>query len=330
MAVYNAEEYVAQSIESILNQTFKNIEFIIIDDGSNDNSSDIIKKYAKKDRRINLIQNASKLRLPASLNVGIKAARGKYIARQDADDMSKINRLEEQFAIMEENNDIALIGTTDKQFDIDGINFCEQSFAEGPGSPNYVDIIKSINNKGGYIFAHGSAMFRREIAIDIGCYNKHFVFGQDREFWLRFHQNGYRIALINIQLYKQRVHPSGNRLKSLYQKKYKILLRLAIQENREVGDEAIHIFNEYVADLNNKNNYYDPFYMSNYWFTLAKKVAVNRGNIKIFMLYLYRSQTHNNKFNIKIYKLMGCLYLYVRGKFRGASPNKNLKLVYLN
>lgn len=330
MAVYNTEEYVAESIESILNQTFENFEFIIIDDGSNDNSSDIIKKYAKKDRRINLIQNASNLRLPASLNVGIKAARGKYIARQDADDISMRTRLEEQFNIMEENNDIALIGTTDEQFDIDGIKFCEQSFAEGPGSPNYINIIKSINNKGGYIFAHGSAMFRREIAIDIGCYNKHFVFGQDRELWLRFHQNGYRIALINIQLYKQRVYPSGNRLKSLYQKKYKILLRLAIQENREVGDEAIHIFNEYVADLNNKNNYYDPFYMSNYWFTLAKKVAVNRGNIKIFMLYLYRSQTHNNKFEIKLYKLMGCLYLYVRGKFRGASRNKNLKLVYLN
>ena len=98
MSVYNGEIYLYEAIESILNQTFTNFEFIIIDDGSTDNSAEIIKSY--DDNRIVLIQQGNK-GLAAALNEGIKIAKGKFIARMDADDISLPTRLETQIQFME-------------------------------------------------------------------------------------------------------------------------------------------------------------------------------------------------------------------------------------
>ena len=102
MSVYNGEKYLAEAIKSILNQTYKNFEFIIVNDGSKDNSVEIIKNYMKKDNRIVLIDRENK-GLPYSLNEGISIAKGQYIARMDADDISLSNRFEKQIKYMEEN-----------------------------------------------------------------------------------------------------------------------------------------------------------------------------------------------------------------------------------
>ena len=85
MSVYNGEEYLPASIESILNQSFSDFEFIIIDDGSTDNTYDIIKKYQQIDSRIISIKNEKNIGLPASLNKGIIISKGEFIARQDVD-----------------------------------------------------------------------------------------------------------------------------------------------------------------------------------------------------------------------------------------------------
>ncbi|WP_191092378.1 glycosyltransferase family 2 protein [Francisella sp. SYW-2] len=110
MSVYNAEKYLFQSVESILNQSFKNFEFIIIDDGSTDNSLSIIKKFQKADNRIIVVSRENK-GLVYSLNEGISLARGKYIARMDADDVCLKSRLEKQVLFLEKNKDIIACGT---------------------------------------------------------------------------------------------------------------------------------------------------------------------------------------------------------------------------
>jgi glycosyltransferase involved in cell wall biosynthesis len=110
MSVYNSEKYLEEAIDSILTQTYENFEFIIINDGSKDNSLDIIQKYMKKDERIVLISQENK-GLPCSLNEGIQKAKGKYIVRMDADDISFPNRLEEQIKFMENNPEIGVSGT---------------------------------------------------------------------------------------------------------------------------------------------------------------------------------------------------------------------------
>ena len=118
MSVYNGERYLQESIKSILCQTFTNFEFIIIDDCSDDTSCKIIESY--NDKRIKLIRNRINLGLSASLNIGIRASRGKYIARFDSDDISCPERIETQYRFMEENSQIGILGTGYYKIDQNG------------------------------------------------------------------------------------------------------------------------------------------------------------------------------------------------------------------
>ncbi|MEH8221899.1 glycosyltransferase [Aeromonas veronii] len=109
LPVYNCERFIGQAIESILNQTYKNLELIVIDDGSNDDSLSIINSY-KYDVRLMVISRENK-GLVFSLNEGISLANGKYIARMDADDISIIDRIEKQVSFFKRNNDVAILGS---------------------------------------------------------------------------------------------------------------------------------------------------------------------------------------------------------------------------
>ncbi len=110
MPAYNVQDYVAQAIESMLCQTFRDFEFIIIDDGSIDNSWDIIQEYAKKDDRIVALKNEANYKICKTLNRGIDIARGKYLVRMDADDWSYPYRLEKQVKFMDKNPEIGVSG----------------------------------------------------------------------------------------------------------------------------------------------------------------------------------------------------------------------------
>lgn len=112
MPVYNEEKSLDKSIQSILNQTFKDFEFIIINDCSKDNSRKIIEKYKKKDKRIILINNNKNQNFPEVRNIGLRIAKGKYIANMDADDISHPKRIEIQFNYLERNPHIFLVGSS--------------------------------------------------------------------------------------------------------------------------------------------------------------------------------------------------------------------------
>lgn len=111
MPTYNRADVLSGAIESILNQSFKDFEFIIIDDGSTDNTAEIIQKYAEKDPRIVFLKNEKNSGIVYGLNRGLEKARGKYIARMDDDDISFFGRLERQVRAMEEHPEITLFGT---------------------------------------------------------------------------------------------------------------------------------------------------------------------------------------------------------------------------
>ncbi len=111
MTVYNEKRYLAEAIESILNQTFRQFEFLIISEyGADEETLKILNQYAQKDSRISIIQNERNLGLAASLNKGLKIAKGKYIARMDSDDISVPNRLKWQYKYMEEHPEIVVSG----------------------------------------------------------------------------------------------------------------------------------------------------------------------------------------------------------------------------
>ena len=110
MAVYNGELWLKESIRSVLKQTFSNFEFIIINDGSEDSSVEIIESFIKKDTRI-LLFNKSNTGLADSLNYGMMQAKGKWVARIDADDICESNRLQEQLDFVKLNKDYVLVGS---------------------------------------------------------------------------------------------------------------------------------------------------------------------------------------------------------------------------
>lgn len=109
LPVYNGERYLSASIQSVLGQTFRDFEFLIVDDGSTDGSRDII--HAFDDARIRLIRNGRRLKLSGALNRGLDAARGEYVARMDADDICRPRRLESQVAFLDRNPRLGMCGT---------------------------------------------------------------------------------------------------------------------------------------------------------------------------------------------------------------------------
>ena len=110
MPAYNAEKYIREAIESILNQTYTDFEFIIINDGSTDKTKEIIKSYS--DPRIVYMENEENSGIVVTLNKGLKCAQGEYIARMDSDDISLPDRFEKQIAYMDKHKDVGVLGTS--------------------------------------------------------------------------------------------------------------------------------------------------------------------------------------------------------------------------
>ncbi|HNZ52376.1 MAG TPA: glycosyltransferase family A protein [Candidatus Pacearchaeota archaeon] len=218
MTVYNGERFIAQSIESVLNQSFKNFEFIIVDDGSTDGTKDIILKYANKDKRIIYLyygKNKGYYNLHNVVNMGLERARGKYIARLDADDLCYPRRLEIQYKYLENNPSIFLIGSSADVIDQFGNKI--DTIIKKRYPPFILKYRMAISNP----FIHSSIMFRNK-GYKYISYNEHCFY-----FILTF----FKKKMKNIKgvLIKYRINPYGvmsaeadltsNKYKHLYLKK---------------------------------------------------------------------------------------------------------------
>jgi len=196
MSVYNGERFLSESIDSILNQTFKNYEFIIINDGSTDKSGEILHNYVDKDTRIILIKQSNK-GLTYSLNKGISLARGKYIARMDADDISLPIRLEEEYKALTTNPKAVLVACF---FEI--INKNGNIIRPGYVPKRHIKRLLLYKNR----LVHSSVMFLKEIFNKIGRYKLRYA--QDYDLWLRLAEQG-DIVVIDKILHRYRYNPSG-------------------------------------------------------------------------------------------------------------------------
>jgi glycosyltransferase involved in cell wall biosynthesis len=199
MAVYNAEKFLDKSIQSVLGQTLRDFELIIINDFSKDSSLRIIKKHQAKDKRIILINAQRNLGRAKARNRGLKIARGKYIAILDADDIALPERLERQYGFLEKNNDIFLVGSGALNIDENG---------------NTLKVHKAISNptkvaaklaKENCLY-HSSIMFRNDGAY---FYREKFPYSQDYDLYLRILSDGKKIANIREPLIKYRINPSA-------------------------------------------------------------------------------------------------------------------------
>lgn len=230
MSVYNGEKYLRQAIDSILNQTFKDFEFFIINDGSTDRTAEILQSY--HDHRIKIINNEKNIGLTKSLNKGLKIARGEYIARQDADDISLPQRLEKEINFLEKHKRAGLIGSS--------IQLISES-----GKPLATQKVLTKNEEikkgllGGNQFAHGSVMFKRECLDKVGFYREEFRSTQDYDLWLRISEK-YDVANISEPLYKWRVSfKSVSVAEKAAQDRYAEFARELARERRKQGTDRL-------------------------------------------------------------------------------------------
>ena len=202
MPVYNGEKYLAEAIQSIIAQTYGDFELLVIDDGSTDNSFQIVKEFAQLDARIRLIHKDENQGLVSALNLGLDLARGEYIARMDADDISLPQRLEKQVTYMQAHPEVGVIGSRIRYMDAKGnlstipktarldINIRWSLFFENP-------------------FSHPVVMMRKAVIDRYNLrYDPRATHVEDYEFWGRFLMVTEGVNLPEILLH-YRIHPGS-------------------------------------------------------------------------------------------------------------------------
>ncbi len=195
MSVYNGAPYVGAAIESILAQTYADFELIIINDGSTDESSAIIKSYS--DPRIRLFEQANRGLVP-SLNRALSAAKGVYLARHDADDISHPDRFMKQIEYLESNPRIAIVGSSIQVMNTQGTILHEHHVLLNNAELKHELLIRSP-------FAHGSVMIRAEALKRTGSYDSHYWPAEDYELWIRLGSVG-KFHNLDECLYRYREH----------------------------------------------------------------------------------------------------------------------------
>ena len=189
ISAYNDEELIINSLESVVSQTYKNIEILILDDASEDGTLLQIENFAKQHKNIRVYKNKKNIGLTKSLNLLIKEANGEYIARQDSDDFSNINRIREQINTM-------------KELDLD---FCgtraviKQNNKIIPNLSFYLP--KSLLIKYKNPFVHGTLVFKKKVFEEVGGYNEKFYYSQDYKLIIDLIQKKYKFKIIKKPYY---------------------------------------------------------------------------------------------------------------------------------
>ncbi|KKM91263.1 hypothetical protein LCGC14_1230270 [marine sediment metagenome] len=206
---YNNAKYISETIESILNQSYSNFEYIIIDDCSTDNSWQIIQRYAEKDKRIKIFRNIKNLGIVKTRNKGlnVRSPKSKYFAINDSDDVSKLNRLRIQVEFLEKNQDHGIIGSNN--FIIDE-NSNKIGFRPYPLSDN--EIRKKITRFNP--ISQSSVMIRTKVISQIGLYDENWNVCQDYDYWLRIGIN-WKLSNLDTPLINYRISKTQVKITNL-------------------------------------------------------------------------------------------------------------------
>ncbi len=247
MSVYNGEKFLSIAIESILNQSYTDFEFIIIDDCSTDESLKIINTYAQQDNRIKIItrdQNIGIKGFIKNLNYGISIAKGKYIARMDQDDISSENRFLQQASFLDNHPEIAMVGAQ-----INFINEKGEKIGEKIGALEHNEITEKITSQ--IQLFHPVIMFRNYLNI---YYREKFIYCEDYDLYLNYITENKKLANINEKLLDYRILET-----SLSRKGDNFIKKLMVEKSlyfyklrRETGKDLYEDFdNQEVLEMNN-------------------------------------------------------------------------------
>lgn len=311
MPVYNAEKYLIESINSVLAQTFKDFELIVVYDDSEDNSLSILNSISLNDKRIRVIYGENK-GLANALNKGIASSKCKYIARMDSDDIALPERLKKQIDYLETNSEVDVLASglevfgeiTEKEKE----NY-NQLFNVELNSKNLIE-----NFLETCPIPHPSVMFKKDVILKLNGYNETYLCAEDYDLWLRALSKGYRIEKLSEKLIKYRIHKKS---KSSFEygenkmMKYVISARIDYL-NSIMNDRKI---NYLIWGASNGGNF-------------AKKIIDERTNNFNFIGFIdkYKEGTINGD---KIYKPMELTEIQFDYIFVATSPGKNEANEYL-
>jgi glycosyltransferase involved in cell wall biosynthesis len=249
MPVYNSEKYLKESIDSILNQTIKEFEFLIIDDGSTDSSVDIIKQY--NDDRIRLVCNEENKGLPYTRSKGLSLATGEYIALLDSDDISYPNRLEEQINYLDKNKDVIAVSSL-FDFYVNGhIQSKKYIYKNACDNDNFLRILMMFTNP----IMNSAAMFRKSFIEKYNInYRKECFVAQDYAFWTDCIKYG-KIHIVPLNLIAYRTGHASITKKSIASKALarkevtdSIRSRAIKNVGFELSDQELMYFNKVFSD----------------------------------------------------------------------------------
>lgn len=239
--MFNAEPYIEESVQSILNQTFEDFELLVIDDGSTDNSLEIVESIP--DPRIRIIRNEVNKGLIYSLNLGVKLAEGEYIARMDADDISTPDRFAKQVSFLDNNPNVGIVGSNFRFFDAtDGVHVHPEK------SQDIIDSLLMV----GCVIGHPTVMVRKRILDKVeGPYEPEYKFAEDYRLWSRFigktEFHNIQEILLNYRIHDGQVstiHNEGQNSK-IITIKTDILKEIYDVENNDDNNDALQILTGY-------------------------------------------------------------------------------------
>jgi len=277
MPAYNAETYIADAIESILHQTYRDFEFIIVNDGSTDKTADVVRSY--KDKRIIFIDRDENKGLVYSLNEGIRHAKGDFIARMDADDISVQNRFELQLKYLLNHPNIDICGGSYKCFGT------ENRLVECVSEPKRISeqLFREC------VMAHPTIMMRRSIVYQRELYNQDYLYAEDYELWCRLKKRGIKFGNIPEVILNYRVTDTHISAKHNKRQQYLttiIVLRnfswqkkLTFDDKSALGKDGEIYCYEQICKLRSKLDYKDSVEMqefSNLCYKFIRQIHIGR------------------------------------------------------
>lgn len=281
MSVYNSDRYLRESIESILAQTFTDFEFVILDDASSDSSWNIITEYANRDRRVRLFKNEENIGLTKSLNKGLKLARGEFIARQDADDVSLPERLQKQVELLDKSQEVVLVSCNIDLIDAQGDYIeTQQRTCDRDLIPWYLLFYN-------HLAGHSQVMYRQKPVEDLGGYAENYRYSQDYELWSRLVKVGEIAILPDVLLQQRRHDKSISAAKQLEQSTYS--LSQARHNIKQLLGEELSL--EELEDL--RGFWLGHWY--SYFFPTSQKASLIHSRIQeIYRAFVQQAQWQNS------------------------------------
>lgn len=226
MSVFNGETFLSQAIESILNQTFREFEFVIVNDGSTDRTGQMLDDYARRDSRVRIVTHANRGRAE-SLNRGLELCGGRYIARMDADDISLPCRLEEQVDYLELHPAVGLLGGSFEIIDTAG-NVLEM--IRCPLDDAEIRSHMLVSNP----MCHPAVVMRKDVAVASGGYRRPLLDADDYDLWLRMAE---RCVLANLDtaVVRYRIHSGQVSIQNMEHQTWCVLAARAAASVRKNG-----------------------------------------------------------------------------------------------